>query len=189
MYETAAELADLQALLDASVAGATEHLRSIVVPGRRTLTARDVAAELADVVCVLNVATVSARGEPRLSAVDGHFLHGRFYFTTVASAAKVTHLRARPAISVGYTPRDGLGVWVHGSATFLDEHSAQWAQLDEHAALMYGSSPTTFGDEVEFVRVDPAWMVGFAMSVDEQHDMQEALAARTQRLARREVPR
>ncbi|MGI8697816.1 MAG: pyridoxamine 5'-phosphate oxidase family protein [Mycobacteriales bacterium] len=44
----------------------------------------------------LSVATVTARGEPRISAVDGHLLHAKFVFTTAGSAAKARQLRARP---------------------------------------------------------------------------------------------
>ena len=40
MKETPAELAALQSLLEASLAGATEHLRAIVTPAR-TLDARE----------------------------------------------------------------------------------------------------------------------------------------------------
>lgn len=45
MYETPGELAARQALLDRSLASATEHLRSIIRPGR-TLTAEQTVAAL-----------------------------------------------------------------------------------------------------------------------------------------------
>src|SRR5690606_21529576 len=79
--ETEAELDELQTLLDTSLARSTAHLRSIVTPGERTLTARELVRVLTGM-CVLSVATVTARGEPRISAVDGHFLHGRWVFST-----------------------------------------------------------------------------------------------------------
>jgi hypothetical protein len=185
MYETATELTDLQALLDRSIAGANDHLKSIIEPGRRTMTAVEVAAELVDVVCVLNVASVTARGEPRLSAVDGHFLHGHFYFSTLASATKARHLRVRPAVSVSYTPRDGLGIWAHGAVTFVAAGTSEWQGFDEQATLMYGQSITTFGDSVVVVRVDPTWMVGFAMTAAEQLEIADSLAERARRLAER----
>ena len=81
MYETEAELAALDVLLGRSLAGATAHLRSIIRPGERTLTARQLAGVLSGM-CVLAVSTVTAHAEPRISAVDGHFLHGCWVFGT-----------------------------------------------------------------------------------------------------------
>ena len=40
MFETEAELAELQSLLDASLSRSTAHLQSIIKPGERTLSAR-----------------------------------------------------------------------------------------------------------------------------------------------------
>lgn len=113
MNETASDLAGVQRLLDSSAAGGRRHLTGIVGPSRR-LSAKRLCADLRGVL-VLNVATVSASGAPRLSAVAGHFLHGQWYFSTAAAAVKARHLFARAQISVGYTPRDGYGVWVRNS--------------------------------------------------------------------------
>jgi hypothetical protein len=52
--------------------------------------------------CTLAISTVTARCEPRISAIDGHFLHGRWIFGTDRSAAKAQHLDARPAVSVAH---------------------------------------------------------------------------------------
>jgi hypothetical protein len=46
MHETEAELDELDALLDRSLAASTAHLRSIIQPGERTLTARQLAQVL-----------------------------------------------------------------------------------------------------------------------------------------------
>ncbi len=80
MLETADELAALQRLLDASLASASDHLRSIIHDDR-VLSARDIVALLTGMK-VLAVATVTARGEPRISALDGHYLHGTWTFST-----------------------------------------------------------------------------------------------------------
>ena len=87
MYETEADLARLQELIDASFARSSEHLLSIMTPPRR-LTARRLAQDLTSI-AVLNVATVTARCEPRVSALDGHFLHGQWYATTSGTSPKV----------------------------------------------------------------------------------------------------
>src|SRR3954452_16170333 len=105
MRETAEELSALQILLDDSFERGSEHLRSIMEPQRR-LSAERLVADLPSP-AVLNIATVTARGEPRISAVAGHFIADHWYFTTAASSPKAAQLRARPAISASYTPRDG----------------------------------------------------------------------------------
>ena len=139
MYETEADLARLQELIDASFARSSEHLRSIMSPPRR-LTARRLARDLTGI-AVLNVATVTARGEPRISALDGHFLHARWYATTSGTSPKVGQLRRRPAISAAYTPRDGYGVFCHGTVRFLQQESGEYQALTEHCIQVYGQSP------------------------------------------------
>ena len=74
MYETDEEVAALQALLDRSHAGSTDHLKAIIHDDRM-LRATDLVSLLTGMK-VLSLATVTAAGEPRISAVDGHFLHG-----------------------------------------------------------------------------------------------------------------
>jgi hypothetical protein len=97
MHETAKELAQLQALLDASLSRSTAHLRSIVT--ERTMTAEQL-TQVLDGMCTLAVSTVTVTGEPRISGADGHFLHGKWHFGTAPIAAKARHLAARPAASV-----------------------------------------------------------------------------------------
>jgi hypothetical protein len=161
--ETVEELAALQALLDASFARASEHLRSIMEPQRR-LSAERIVADVPSP-AVLNVATVTARGEPRVSAVDGHLLHGRWYFTTAGDSPKARHIAARPAVSAAYTPRDGYGIFCHGTASLVD--GDERAMLIEHCTRVYGQSPENFGVGIAYVRIDPVWLVGFAFSEEE----------------------
>lgn len=165
MHETAAEIAALQELLDASFARASDHLTGIMAPQRR-LTAERLVADLTGI-AVLNVATVTARGEPRLSAVDGHFLHGRWHFTTDAASPKVRQLRARPATSVSYTPRDGYGVFCHGRARLLERDSPNFVALHEHCVQTYGQSPDEWGGAIAYLQIEPAWLVGFAFDREE----------------------
>ncbi len=119
MYETEAELDWLQDLLDASIARSTEHLRSIITPGERTLTARQLVA-VCDRMCTMSISTVTANCEPRVSAVDGHLRHGRWVFSTARSSAKARHLAARPAVSVAHLRGEELGVFAHGHAEPLN---------------------------------------------------------------------
>lgn len=163
MYETQTELDDLDTLLTTSLRGSTQHLRSIVTPGERTLDAREAAAVLTGM-CTLSVATVTASGQPRISGVDGHFLHGRWVFTTAGGAAKARHLRARPQVSVAHLRGDDLGVFTHGRAEFLTHEHADFAEVEEHLVGHYGSSPSSWGDDIVYLRVQPHWMVVYAFT-------------------------
>jgi hypothetical protein len=164
MYETEAELDELQVLLDRSLSGATAHLRSIVTPGERTLTARQLTDVLTGM-CTLAISTVTAKGEPRLSGIDGHFLHGRWVVGTSRAAAKARHLGVRPAVSVAYMRGEELGVFTHGTAEALNPvggpDDPEWPAILEHLIAHYGHSPFDWGDVVYF-RLQPHWMVAFA---------------------------
>src|SRR3954468_5973051 len=117
MLETAEELDELQALLDASLARSTTHLRSIVV--ERTLTAEQLTQVLTGM-CTLALATVTAKGEPRIRGVDGHFLPGKGDFGAARTAVKARPLAARPAVSVAHMRGEDLGVFTHGTVETLN---------------------------------------------------------------------
>lgn len=186
MYETEAELTTLQQLLDRSFAASSEHLLAIMTAPRQ-LDARRLVNEL-DGVCVLNIATVTAGGEPRISAVDGHFLHGHWYFSTDGGSAKVRHLTARPAVSAAFTPRDGFGVFCHGYAHRLERATAEFEMLAAHWVEAYGVSFDTLSDDIACLRIDPSWLVGFAMTEDEMVEIEAAVADRAARRVAAQTP-
>ena len=162
MFETPEELARLQALLDASHRRATEHLRGIIHDDR-TLSAAQIVA-LLTAMKVISVATVTAGGEPRISAMDGHFLHGTWTFSTSRTAAKARHLAARPAVSVAHVDGEAMAVFSHGRVVELA--GDELAAVDAHWTTHYGSSPLSWGDVVMW-RLDPTWMVGYAFRREE----------------------
>ena len=143
----------------ASRARATEHLREIVA-GPRRLDAARIVAEL-DGMRVLSLATVTAAGEPRVSAVDGHFLHGAWTFGTDGRSAKARHLAARPAVSAAHTDGERLGVFCHGRAARLAADDPSWAETIAHWTDHYGSDPTGWGEDVRLYRIEPTWFVGY----------------------------
>ncbi len=165
MYETDADVAELQALLDRSIASSTEHLRSII-EGERVLGARDLVALLTGMK-VLTVATVTAHGEPRISAVDGHFLHGTWSFSTSGTAAKARHLRDRPQVSVAHVDNEELGVFSHGRVEEQAPGDADWDETLAHWTRHYGGSPLEWGDDIRLYRYRPSWMVAYAWKRDE----------------------
>jgi Pyridoxamine 5'-phosphate oxidase len=161
MLETAEELADLQALLDASHARSGDHLKSIIEAGERTPTAAQVAAHLTGM-RLLVVATVDGQGRPMTSAVDGHFVHARWVFTTSATAVKAAHLRARPAISASHVEGETFAMFTHGEAEFLDVGNPIRDDLDAYLTAHYGSSPSSWAPDIDFLWIRPRWSVAYA---------------------------
>jgi general stress protein 26 len=160
MLETDDEVARLQDLLDRSRAGATGHLRGIIGDDR-ALSARDL-VDLLTGMRVLSVATVTAAGEPRISALDGHFLHATWTFSTDGSAAKARHMRARPAVSVAYVDGERLAVFSHGRVEQMRDGDPDFAAIVQHWTAHYGASPLTWGDDIRLYRFRPQWMIGYA---------------------------
>jgi general stress protein 26 len=166
MRETPEELSELQALLDVSLSRSTAHLRSIIT--ERALTAEQLTQILAGM-CTLALSTVTAKGEPRISGVDGHFLHGRWHFGTARSAAKARHLAARPAASVAHMRGEELGVFTHGTVEILNpvnrEPDSDWPDLLVYFQDFYGDDAFGWDNEVVFYRLHPHWMTVFAPDI------------------------
>jgi general stress protein 26 len=165
MYETAEELSALQDLLDRSHGQATDHLRDIINDERR-LTAPDLVALLTGMK-VISVATVTAHGHPRISAMDGHFLHGTWSFSTSATAAKARHMHVRPEVSVAHVDHEELAVFSHGRVEEMAESDADWTETLDHWTSHYGSSPLSWGEQIVLYRYRPHWMVGYAWKREE----------------------
>lgn len=167
MRETREELLELQALLDDSLSRSTAHLRSIV-NAERTLTARQLCQVLTGM-RTLALSTVTALGEPRISGVDGHFLHGRWHFGTAREAAKARHLAARPAVSAAHMRGEDLGVFTHGTVEILNppdgEPAADWPDLLAYFKGFYGEDAFDWDNEVVYYRVRPHWMAAYAPDV------------------------
>ena len=165
MLETPEELTALQVLLDRSHARSTDHLRGII-NDERTLTAQDLVALLKGMK-VISVATVTAQGHPRVSAKDGHFLHGSWSFSTSGTAAKARHMYVRPDVSVAHVDHEELAVFSHGRVEEMAESDPDWAETLDHWTNHYGSSPLTWGDQIVLYRYRPHWMVGYAWKREE----------------------
>ena len=160
MHETAAELDELQALIDASMASVNPHMRDIFTPDRR-LSARQLVTYLQGVKHVA-LATVNAAGEPRVAPLDGLFLHARFHVSTGGQAARLHHLRRAPAVSLTHFVGDDVAVIVHGSATLMEKGHPEVGPIDELATGIYGSSPFSWGEGITFVRVEPEVVFTYA---------------------------
>lgn len=164
MLETADELQAMQDLLDSSHSQATEHLRGII-DDNRTLRAREIAGLMTGM-RVLSFATVTVRGEPRISALDGHFLHGRWTISTSRTSAKGRHLQRQAAVSAACIEGEELAIFTHGRVEFLAEGHPDFEEVHAHWTDHYGSSPMSWGDVV-LMRLNPTWMVGYASKRDD----------------------
>ena len=163
MLETSDEIDSLQALLDASHARATGHLRGIITDDR-TLSAEQLVALLTGMK-VLAVATVTAAGEPRISALDGHFLHGTWTFSTDGSSAKARHIERQPAVSVAHIDGEELALFSHGHAELMPP-GPQRDEVDAHWTAHYGSSPWSWGTDIRMYRLRMTWAVAYAFNRD-----------------------
>lgn len=166
MRETPEELDELQALLDTSLSRSTSHLRSIFT--ERTLTAEQLTQVLSGM-CTLAVSTVTAKGEPRTSGADGHFLHGTWLFGTAPDAAKARQLAARPVASVAHMRGEDLGVFAHGAVETLNpqgrEPAADWPELLAYFKDFYGENAFDWETGVVYYRLRPHWMTVYAPDV------------------------
>ena len=160
MRETPQEMAELQRLLDQSMETRNQHLLSIMTPERRP-TAEQMVQAL-DGMQVLVLATVTADGRPLTSCVDGHLFHGRWVFTTDATATKARHLAERPAVSATHARGDTFGVFTHGSAERLTPEHLDFAEIEGHLVEHYGSSPSSWAPDIAYLRIQPRWMLAYA---------------------------
>src|SRR5262245_57995215 len=134
MFETDAEIEELDALIEATLARANPHLLRIVKPERR-LNARQIVRYLQGTKHVA-FGTVNERGEPRVAPLDGVFIHGRFTVSTGGRAARLSHLRANPACSAAHMDGDTIGIVVNGYVTIygqgddgVDEIESVWRDI------------------------------------------------------------
>jgi uncharacterized pyridoxamine 5'-phosphate oxidase family protein len=158
VYETEEDLRELQALLDSSHAAAGPHLRSIFDERRRIPAAE--LPELLGGVQVLALATVTARGEPRVAPVDGLFFRGRWHFGSSEESARFRHIRARPAVSAAHVRGEQLAIVVHGRAVEVDTGEPAQAAFRAYLMETYPDSEE-WGADAPYARIEPSVMFTF----------------------------
>lgn len=166
MYESESEVAELQALLDRSYAGAGPHLLAIHTPNWRVAAER--LCELLQGMCVLDLATVNSKGEPVIAPVDGQFYRGRWYFGSSRSSIRAKHIKAQPAVAVAHTRGEELSVTTHGIAHEV-ERGSERAQGYRKVLLEIYGKPTTDahweGDDIIYWELEPKKVFALALQV------------------------
>lgn len=159
MHETAEDIARLQELLDASHAGAGAHLRSIFADERR-IGAAGLPARLPGVQ-VTHLATVTAKGEPRVAPVDGLFFRGALHVGTAPGAMRARHLRARPQVSASIADGERFAVVIHGRAVELDLDATEHDGLRGYYTEVYGQTWEAFRQGNPYWRIEAERMFTF----------------------------
>jgi uncharacterized pyridoxamine 5'-phosphate oxidase family protein len=160
MYETDRDLRDLDGLLDASYARAGSHLRSIWGPETR-LSARELSAELAGIQ-VIDLATVTPRGEPRVAPVDGLFFRAQLWFGSAESSVRFRNIRANPAVS-GVVTRglETFLVIVHGRAIETDPRGPDARGFADYPRELYEFDWDAAHPDAPYARIEAATMLAF----------------------------
>jgi uncharacterized pyridoxamine 5'-phosphate oxidase family protein len=160
MHETDTDLGTLQELLDASYARAGAHLRSIWSAETR-LDARAVSAELAGVQ-VLDLATVTPHGQPRVAPVDGLFFRGHFWFGSAENSARFANIRANPEVS-GVVTRglETFLVIVHGRALETDPRGAEAGGFADYPRELYDFDWDAAYPTAPYARIEARTMLAF----------------------------
>lgn len=163
MYETGGDLEVLQALLDASYRRAGSHLRSIWGEETR-LDAQALCGELAGIQ-VLDLATVTPGGEPRVAPVDGLFYRGHFWFGSAETSTRFRNIRANPAVS-GVVTRglETFLVIVHGRAIEMDPRGPQAEGFAVYPRELYDFDWDAAHPTSPYARIEAAAMLAFKRS-------------------------
>ena len=159
-HETPEDLLELQRLLDDSHAAAGSHLRSIFSDERR-VSAADLPGRLAGVQ-VTALATVTARGEPRVAPVDGLFYRGKVWFGSSHDSMRFRHIRARPSVSATITHGEDFALVVHGTAVEVDPKTADEGGFLRYLKEVYGGDDwEEWAGDSPYARIEPIRMFTF----------------------------
>jgi len=160
MYETDEDRRAVQELLDTSYARAGSHLRSIWGEETR-LGVEELDAEL-EGVQVLDLATVTPRGEPRVAPVDGLFFRGHFWFGSADSSQRFRNIRANPAVSAAITRGlETFLVIVHGRAVETDPRGPQAGGFAAYPREVYDFDWDAAFPNAPYARIEARTLLAF----------------------------
>lgn len=163
MFETAEDIQQLQGLLDRSIEQAGAFLRESMRLDTDMLSAHQVVRYL-DGMRTASLATVTARGEPRVAPIAAIFFRGKYYVPTVVQSARARHLRQRPGVS--FTEYSGTinAIMIHGQAALIGLDDPEFEAVDDAfvAHSSTGGPRNWAGGGPVYVRIDPDVMYATA---------------------------
>ncbi len=133
-------------------------MREIFTEDHR-LSASDLAERLVGV-CVLDLGTVTAAGEPRVAPVDGLFFRGKWHFGSSPASTRFRHIEKRPAVSASHTRGEAMAVIVHGTARMVDVAG----EFRDFLLEVYGPSWAEWGGGAPYAVIEPWRMYTFVGS-------------------------
>jgi Pyridoxamine 5'-phosphate oxidase len=151
--ETAAEMTELQHLIDRSLARTRPHMRAIIHPEKYSLSAKQV-VKLLDGMRTVAVAAPAPNGDPLVAPMDGWFVHGKFFFSSSGDAVRIRGLQKRPRASIAYFDGERFLISAHGHAEVMPKGHADIGEIDAIFRDHYGSSAFDWSDEGVYVRLD-----------------------------------
>ena len=159
MYETEAELSELEKLVERSKFKSGDHLSSLFGQGE-WLSGEQVAHHLQGIGNVA-LATVNSKMEPRVAPLEAVLFHGRFYIAVQSDSTRVRHLTKTPVASLTYTRDDDVLITVNGDTTFVHKGEPDFAGLDAEWSKKYGGSVR---DTFVFIKLVTTSLVAFAIN-------------------------
>ncbi len=158
MFETEAELAELQRLLDESYERTRERML-VAYSADQRLSAEQLAGFKG--VKLVAVASVNKKGEPRVAPRSAAFLHGKFYLAANTKSTLVRRLWVNPKVATTYY-ENRLLVMGHGQVAFLRKGEKGFREVRPEWKKAFGGGEMHW-DEVDlFLRVDANQLVAFA---------------------------
>lgn len=158
MFETKAELAALQGLLDESFERAGEQLSLVWGAGNR-LTARQLAGFQG--VRLVAVATVNSQGEPRAAPRSAAFLHGKFYLAANTESVMVKRLSNNPLLGMTYF-ENRLLIVAHGTAAPFRRGTSGYEELSAGWVKAFKGGLRSLDGTDILIRVDAKNMLAYA---------------------------
>jgi hypothetical protein len=165
MHETPEDMERLQALLSRSIERAGAFLRRSFEMPEHSLSVGQLVQYLQGIQNVA-LATVTAKGEPRVAPIGSLFFRGRFHIPTVTTAARTRMVAARPALSLTHFDGNDLAIIAHGSATLIPADHSDFAPLEAMQRAASGSSVNDWGEGV-YLRVEAETLVTYARYPDQ----------------------
>jgi hypothetical protein len=166
VFETKAELDELQGLLDTSYEK-SPGIRYSGFDARHRLSARQLGGFKG--IRLLAIATVNSKGEPRAAPRSAAFVHGKFYLAANSESTMVKRLSRNPMMGFTYY-ENHLLIIGHGIPAPLPKETPGFKELSpEWVESFQGGKDALNGVDL-LIRVDAAHLVAFALHPDRYPD-------------------